>query len=665
MIFLLAGNPNVGKSTFFNFMTQSHVHVGNYSGVTVEKRVHHIKNYAGANLVDLPGTYNVSPSGEDEGVVTYSLLNENYKGIINIIDSTHMKRNMHLTVQLLELGAPTLLVFNLKDALKNNGYVIDTEKITKLLKCNAISISATERNNDDQVKIAEELKNIRAFKALELDYPAPIKWGLQRIHDLLRYDTMQVKKKWMALQLLEGNEGIYQFLDLAKEEKIRNVVKEVEAKIIEEKIALSLKGAIFNTRRVFIESIMKEALIKVEEKEHSKYFNQKIDKYVTHPILGLPIFFAVMLLVYQISFGGIGLGTFLTDYFDIFLNDVVAFNIGKALNFIGINGFAYGLLVDGLIAGVNGVLIFLPQIIILFFLLALLEGTGYMARVAIVMDRFLSRFGFNGKSIVPIITGFGCTVPAIMATRTITDKKERLLTIMTIPFISCSARLPIYVIFIGLFFNKYQAIVMLMIYILGILVMLVSAKLFSLSYFKGSGSNFILEVPPYRMPQFRTVMNQAFEKARRFVKKAGTFILIGSVILWLLSNIGPAGIDINPEESFLSIIAGFIAPIFIPLGFGTWQATSSLISGFLAKEIVVSSLIVLYGSEAGIALAFTTLSAITYVIFASLYIPCISTVATIKSETRSNKWTLFSIVYPFVVAYIVALIIRLLFSVFI
>ena len=405
-------------------------------------------------------------------------------------------------------------------------------------------------------------------------------------------------------------------------------------------------------------------MIKVEEKEHSKYFNQKIDKYVTHPILGLPIFFAVMLLVYQISFGGIGLGTFLTDYFDIFLNDIVAFNIGKALNFIVINGFAYGLLVDCLIAVVNCLLIFLPQIIILFFLLALLEGTGYMARVAIVMDRFLSRFGFNGKSIVPIITGFGCTVPAIMATRTITDKKERLLTIMTIPFISCSARLPIYVIFIGLFFNKYQAIVMLMIYILGILVMLVSAKLFSLSYFKGSGSNFILEVPPYLMSQFRTLMHQAFEKARRFVKKAGTFILIGSVILWLLSNIGPSGIDINPEESFLSIIAGFIAPVFIPLGFGTWQATSSLISGFLAKEIVVSSLIVLYGSEAGIALAFTTLSAITYVIFASLYIPCISTVATIKSETRSNKWTLFSIVYPFIVAYLVALIIRLVFSVF-
>ncbi|MCF7925260.1 MAG: ferrous iron transport protein B [Candidatus Izimaplasma sp.] len=665
MIYLLAGNPNVGKSTFFNFMTKSHVHVGNYSGVTVEKRVHHIKHYPGANLVDLPGTYNVSPSAEDEGVVTYSLLHEDYKGIVNIIDSTHMKRNLHLSVQLLELGVPMLLVFNLKDALRNDGYVIDTKKVSKLLNCNAVSISSTKRDDNDDTLVAEEIKNMRAFKAIELDYPQAVTWGIQRIHDLLRHDTLQVKKKWLALQILEGNEGIFDQLDLVKADKIRQVVKEVEARVIKEKVALSLKGAIFNTRLEFIESIVDQSLIRVEQKEHSKYYKQRIDKALTHPVFGLPIFFTIMLLIYQISFGGIGLGTLLTTGFEWVWSEIVVQYTSSGLNFIGITGFAHGLIVDGLLAGVGGVLIFLPQILILFFLLSILEGVGYMARVAILMDRFLSKFGFNGKSIVPMITGFGCTVPAIMATRTIRNPKERLLTILTIPFISCSARLPIYVIFIGLFFNRYQAFVMMLIYLLGIFVMLVSAKVFSLSYFKGSGQEFILELPPYRIPQLRTISYQAFEKAKGFIKKAGTFILVGSVVLWIFSNVGPEGININQEDSFLSIIAGWVSPLFMPLGFGTWQATSSLIGGFLAKEIVVSSLIVLYGSQAGIAGAFTLVSAMTYVVFASLYVPCISAVATIRAETKSTKWTLFSIFYSFIVAYLVALTIRLILMIFI
>ncbi len=664
MIYLLAGNPNVGKSTFFNFMTLSHVHVGNYSGVTVEKRVHHIKHYEGANLVDLPGTYNVSPSSEDEGIVTYSLLSESYSGVVNIIDSTHLRRNLHLTIQLLELGVPTLLVLNLKDALRSNGYVIDVEKMSNRLRSNAICVSARERNSEDRLNISNKLKNLRIYKSIELDYHPHVKWGLQRINDLLGYDTIQVKKKWLALQILEGNEGIFKFLDLTKEKKIKDVVKEVEEKIIKDEIALSLKGAIFNTRREFINNLVDDCLIQVEDKEHSKYFNQKIDRVLTHPGWGIPIFFVIMLAIYQISFGKfMGVGAFLTTYFEYFWNELLVHYLGLFLEFLGISGFAYGLIIDGIMAGVGGILVFLPQIVVLFFLLALLEGTGYMARVAIVMDRFLSKFGFNGKSIVPMITGLGCTVPAIMATRTIVDKKERILTILTIPFISCSARLPIYVIFISLFFDKYRALVMLGIYLLGIIVTLLSAKLLSLSYFKGSGSKFLLEVPPYRMPQLRTITYQAFEKARRFVKKAGTFILVGSIILWLLSNIGMEGININTEDSFLSNIAGFISPIFSPLGFGDWQATSSLISGFLAKEIVVSSLNILYMGD--IASGFTMLSAITYVVFASLYIPCIATVATIRAETRSMKWTLFSVVYPFIVAYMVALIIRLIFSIFI
>lgn len=663
MIYLLAGNPNTGKSTFFNSMTQSHVHVGNYSGVTVEKRVHHVKGFEGANLVDLPGTYNVSPAGEDEGVVTYSLLNESYNGIVNILDSTHLKRNLHLTLQLLELGVPTLMVLNLKDALKNNGYVIDIKKLSKILNVNTVSISAKERNKEDMELVTNELKALRAYKGLDLEYPQPIKWGIQRIHDLLRHDTLQVKKKWLALQILEGNDGIFKYLNLQKEDKIRTVVKEVEERVIAEKFALSLKGAIFNTRREFINEIVDEVMVKVEDKEHSKYFNQKIDRVLTHQAWGIPIFLLIMLVVYQISFGNfLGLGNFLSGLFETFLTWGIG-HVADFLTTLGFTGFAHGLIIDGVFAGVGGILIFLPQIIVLFFLLAILEGTGYMARVAIVMDRFLSRFGFNGKSIVPIISGFGCTVPAIMATRTISNKRERVLTIITLPFVSCSARLPIYGMFVSAFFQEYRAVIILGIYLLGVLVMLLSAKLLNLTYFKGEGSDFILELPPYRVPQLRTVTYQALEKAKRFIKKAGTFILVGSIILWVLSSVGPTGIDIDSSNSFLGIIAGFIAPIFNPLGFGTWQATSSLISGFLAKEVVVSSLNVLYGIG-GISFAFTKLSALTYIVFASLYVPCISTVATIKSETGSNKWTIFSVVYPFIVAYIVALAVNLIFGLF-
>ena len=662
--YLLAGNPNVGKSTFFNFMTQSHVHVGNYSGVTVEKRVHHIKNVKDANLVDLPGTYNVAPNSEDEGVVTYSLLMESYKGIINIIDSTHLKRNLHLTIQLLELGVPSLLVLNLRDALRTNGYVIDTEKMKQKLKVSVVNISAKENNKEDQVKIAEEIKMLQAVKGLQLDYHPTVMWGIQRIHDLLRFDNFQVKKKWIALQLLEGNEGIFKNFDLAKEDRIREVIQEVEERVIEENIALSLKGAIFNTRREYITEIVEECMVKVEEKEHSKYFNQRIDKIITHPFFGIPIFLVVMLIIYQLSFGEfLGIGKLLTDYFELFWNDIIVNYTGQLLGVLGMTGFLYGLVVDGILAGVGGVLIFLPQIITLFFLLAILEGTGYMARVAIVMDRFLSRFGLNGKSIVPIITGFGCSVPAIMATRTIADKKERILTILTIPFVSCSARLPIYAIFVSIFFKSYRAPIILGLYILGVLVTLLSAKLFSLTLFKGAENQFVLELPPYRIPQLRTITYQALEKAKRFVKKAGTFILVGSIILWLLSNNGFGGISVDPSESFLSDIAGAISWVFTPLGFGTWQATSSLMSGFLAKEVVVSSLNILYVGD--IASGFTVAAALAYVVFSSLYVPCISTVATIKAETQSIKWTVFSVVYPFIVAYAVAGVIRLMFWPFI
>ncbi|MFW5838925.1 MAG: ferrous iron transport protein B [Bacillota bacterium] len=659
MIYLLTGNPNVGKSTFFNALTESNVHVGNYPGVTVEKRAHTIKDLADATLVDLPGTYNVAPTSEDEGIVTKALLEESYNGIVNIIDSTHLKRNLQLTVQLLELGAPTLVVCNLEDALGATGYKVDTDKLKDRLNANVVSVTATKDMQATQAKTISALKHLTPQEPLHITYPDVVEEAIKTISNLLRFDTLQVNRRWAALQVLEGNQALIDYVDPHKLETINRVIKDTEDYIIKHNLGLSLVGVIFMTRRAFIESVVSDVLVKEVDKAHPKYFNQKVDRYLTHPLLGIPFFFFVMFMVYQISFGTfLGLGVFLQGGFEWFYDEVFATYTSQFLELIGFSGFIHGLIVDGMIAGVGGVLVFLPQIVILFFLLSILEGTGYMARVSMVMDRTLSKFGLNGRSIVPIITGFGCAVPAVMSTRTIADKKERFLTMLTLPFVSCSAKLPIYGIFVSLFFEQYRAVVMMGLYLLGIVMILIASALLKSTVLKGAGSKFALEVPPYRMPQLRTITYQALDKAKRFLKKAGTFILIGSMILWLLSNTGPGGLLVPQEESFLAYIAGFIAPIFIPLGFGTWQATSALISGFLAKEVVASSLIILYGSETAITLAFTIPSAIIFLVFSSLYVPCLATLATIKGETNSKKWTVFAVIMPFVLAYIVALLVR-------
>lgn len=650
MKYLLIGNPNVGKSSLFNTITNSYAHVGNWSGVTVQQTIGEISGTG--ELIDLPGTYGVSPSSEDEGLVTHVLLNEHYNSVINIVDSTHLKRNLHLTIQLLELGVPTFLVLNMIDELKRSGLDIDIDKMSEILGVDIYPISVKDEIGIDELK--EGLTNIKARNPLRIFYGKIIDDAIDEIKLLLRTEVLHVKKCWLAIQLLEGNEKVFDYLEINNKEKIRQIIAETEQKIIKNQEASSLKGAIFMARRRFINNLLFECVIQVSEKDHVKYFNRKIDKIVTNPVLGILSFFMVMFLVYFLTFDLIGAS--LSDLVEYIIFDKISPMLSETLPGLGISSHILKLITDGIIAGVGGVLIFVPQVMTLFFLLAILEGTGYMARVAIMMDHLLSRFGLNGKSIVPMITGLGCNVPAILATKTIPNKHEKILTILIIPFMSCSARIPIYALIANLLFDKYVSLIIMGMYVLGFIIALISAKLFSVSILKNTQNNFVLEIPPYRVPHWKNVWRQSKLYTRGFIENAGKYIFFGAILFWFLQYIGPGGVAVDSDESILALISGWIAPIFTPLGFGSWQATSSIIGGFLAKEFLAASMLILYGGEQAIVSSFTTASAISFIVFSLLYIPCLATVGVIKSETKSWKWTLFSIMYSFTVAYLISFI---------
>ncbi|HAX74173.1 MAG TPA: ferrous iron transport protein B [Firmicutes bacterium] len=657
MNYLLIGNPNVGKTTFFNILTGANAHVGNYSGITVDKLEGTIKK-TGHNLIDLPGTYSVTPSSEDEGVVTYALLKERFNGILNIVDATHLKRNLQLTVQLLETGTNVLIAMNMMDALQKQGLTLNKQKLEELLGVKVNLISALKNEGIDDV--VADLQDITTSKPLKLYYGLELETAISKLMSKLNDIETPLDKRWIAIQILEGNPGILQHLPLVNPSEILPIVSETEKQIIDKKIALSLKGAIFNKRRELIHKIYNECVTTSNTGtafKENKPTLSPVDHYLTHPVWGLVIFFTIMFVIYMITFDW--LGNPISDGFDLVLTSWLIPTIESLLAAINIipGSFLYGALIEGLAAGVGGVIIFLPQILILFFCLSLMEAIGYMARVAIVMDYIFSKVGLNGKAIVPLVTGFGCNVPAIMATRTIPDKMERIKTMMIIPFMSCSARLPIYVLFVGLFFKEHQAVVIMGLYLLGIIVALLSAKLLTVSLFKKTEAHFVLEIPPYRVPQLKNLMHQTLSRGSDFLHTAGKFIVIGSILLWILNAMGPTGLHVNNNESYLAIVGGWIAPLFAPLGFGTWQAGSSLVVGFLAKELVASSSLIIVGGEAGIVSLFTPIQAFSFVVFSLLYIPCLSTVGVMYQETKSARTTTFMVAFGLIVAYVVTFII--------
>ncbi|TCP70641.1 ferrous iron transport protein B [Baia soyae] len=580
----LAGNPNTGKTSLFNMLTKSYEYVGNWTGVTVEKKVGKLKS-GDAELVDLPGIYSLNPLSKDEGVSIHYLMNEMPSTIINIVDGSLLERNLNLTVQLLEYGQPLLIGLNMVDIAKSRGIRIDQKKLAKLLGVPVVPIIARTGSGCDEV--LDKLDQSVSPSTFQIDYGEIIEQAISVIDARLEADP-PYHHRWLAIQFLEGNQVVKDKLSAwIPEEDLNQLYDQTEKRIKDTGESHSLPSYIYKARNERIKAIIGDS-VHVEQNSTTNW-TEKIDRILLNRFLGIPLFLAVMYLVFQFTFDW--LGSQISDQLDGFLSGPVSDGLTWLLTTCGASSFIKSVVLEGIVSGVGGVLVFVPQIFILFFFISWLEDSGYMARIALLMDRLMSSVGLNGKAFIPMIIGFGCNVPGIMAARTIEHPKERLLTILLSPLMSCSARLTVYALFAAAFFSSHQSLIVLSLYVLSIVTALLLAKLFSSTFLKHEDqSAFVIELPPYRVPQWRILLRSTWEKGKGFVRKAGTFIFGGSVVIWLLSYSGPSGFDVEMNQSFLAIIGNAIAPLFDPIGFGNWQAGASLLTGFLAKEVVVSTM---------------------------------------------------------------------------
>lgn len=653
----LIGNPNTGKTSLFNNLTGSYEYVGNWSGVTVDKKVGVFKNNLG-RLIDLPGVYTLNPLSKDEGVVTSFFLNEQVDRLLNILDASQLERNLHLTLQLLEYQKPIFIGLNMVDVARNRGIYIDVNKLSNLLGIPVVPVVARNGKGCDQlIQVLADKEGVESRQNL-VDYGKEVDTAIDLLASEIAGKTDH-SIRWLALQWFEGNPYVKDYLfKIAASEKLELILKNLETKVKQNYNAKTLANFIYSKRKATIDQIVAET---VNWSNAKIPLTEKIDAIVTNRFLGMPIFLLLMYFMFMLTFDW--LGTPLADLLDSFLNGPVTAGFESLLNMLNASTFIHDLIINGIVAGVGGVLVFVPQIFILFFFISLLEDSGYMARVALVMDRIMESVGLNGKAFIPMIIGFGCNVPGIMAARTIEAPRERLLTILLTPLMSCSARLPVYALFVGAFFAGHKALIVLSLYVLGIVVALMMAKLFSSTLLKSETSLFVIELPPYRMPQFQSLWRSTWDKGKGFVRKAGTFIFAGSVFIWLLSYAGPDGLRVDMDHSFLAAIGSVIAPILAPIGFGTWQAAASLITGFLAKESIISTMNIIYfvpngGSLQGLlANYYTPLAAYSFMVFILLYIPCLATTATIYKETGSKKWTAFAIGYALTIAYVLSFVV--------
>lgn len=653
----LLGNPNTGKTSLFNNLTGSYEYVGNWSGVTVEKKIGYFKNNP-AVLVDLPGVYSLNPLSKDESVVTEYLLTEPFEKILNIVDASQLKRNLHLTIQLLEYGKPITVGLNMLDVANNRGIYIDKEKLANMLGVPVVSVIA--RSGEGCLELSEVVTSPQSTvgNAHIVHYGDEIESTIEQLTNQLK-NVSEISPRWLCCQLLEGNKHVKKYVEKYIDEiTLSNIVSQLE-ETINYKYSKTLNQLMYQKRNEVINRIATETITR--KMETRLPLSERIDRIVTNKFLGIPIFLLLMYVMFMLTFDWLGFP--LSDGLENFITGPLSAGLENVLVSLGVSAFIQSLILEGIVAGVGGVLVFVPQIFILFFFISLLEDSGYMARVALVMDRMMEAVGLNGKAFIPMMIGFGCNVPGIMAARTIETPKERLLTILISPLMSCSARLPIYALFVGAFFVKYKALVVLSLYVMGIVVALILAKLFSKTILKGETSLFVIELPPYRLPQIKGLARSTWDKGKGFIKKAGTFIFAGSVVIWLLSYLGPGGTNISLDDSYLAAIGGVIAPLLHPLGFDTWQAGASLITGFLAKESIISTMNIIYfvpdeiGLQGLLAQFYTPLAAYSFMVFILLYIPCLATTATIYKETGSKKWTAFSIGYALFIAYLLAMII--------
>ena len=660
----LAGNPNCGKTTLFNALTGSNQYVGNWPGVTVEKKegTAHLGDRE-LTVVDLPGIYSLSPYSMEEIVARDFIIGENPDAVIDIVDATNLERNLYLTVQLLELEKPMVLALNFMDEVEARGDHIDISRLSRELGVPVVPIIArTGQGLDELLQVAHRQMHLGyTFEPDDLydDFTHDIHHRMgELIHDAAY--AAGLPAHWASIKLLEGDEIVAKALNLPAEtqKKLDGIIAEYE----QSSDLGDRETLIADSRYQYIQRVVSHSVVKGTEKGPS--LSQKIDRVVTGKYTALPLFLLAMLCMFAITFGPFG--SWLQDGVSALI-DLFSSWLEGTMTAAGVSPVLISLVCDGIIAGVGGVLSFLPQIALLFFFLSFLEDSGYMSRAAFIMDRLLRRFGLSGKAFIPMLMGFGCTVPAIMGARTMENEKDRRMTILLIPFMSCSAKLPVYGMIAGAFFGAWAGLVVFGLYLIGMVCGILSGLLFKHTLFSGEPAPFVLELPPYRLPSMENIATHVWQKVKGFLIKAGTLILLMSMVLWILQSFDfHLHMVEDASASMLGTIGGWIAPIFAPLGFGFWQAAVALLTGLIAKEMVVSSLSMFYGfaltaSSAQVAAAmtgFTPLAAFSMLVFILLYVPCVAAVSTLAKEMNSLKWTLFSILWQIGVAYVAALIVH-------
>lgn len=654
LTFALVGNQNCGKTTLFNVLTGSNQHIGNFPGVTVDRKDGVIKGYPDTLITDLPGIYSMSPYSSEEIVTREFLLMDKPKGIINILDATNIERNLYLSMQLMELGIPMVIALNMMDEVRVNGGSVRINAIEELLGVPVIPISAAKGEGIEElvshaIHVAkyQEKPQISDFCSKDSAVHRFIHGIMSLISD--HADKAGYPERFAASKVVEGDSLVLKHLELEQNEKemIEHIIVQME-----EECGMDRASAIADMRFAYIEDVCKNTVVKPRESKE-RIRSQKIDKLLTGKYTGIPMFIAIMGLVFYLTFNVIGAA--LSNVLDILITFVTN-GVDNLLTAMNVNSVLHTLIIDGIFNGVGSVLSFLPIIVTLFFFLSILEDSGYMARVAFIMDKLLRKLGLSGRSIVPMLIGFGCSVPGVMASRTLSSERDRRMTVLLTPFMSCSAKVPIYAFFSAAFFPHYAALVMIGMYFIGIIVGIIMAFIFKKTLFKGEPVPFVMELPNYRMPGAKNVVHLLWEKAKDFLQKAFSIIFIATILIWFMQNFDiRLNVVADSRQSILAVLAGMITPLFKPLGFGDWRLVTAILTGVMAKESVVSTISILFGSTIEMVSVISAAGAMSFLVFCLLYTPCVAAIASVKKEL-GGKWAAYVVVIQCVVAWIAALI---------
>ena len=657
MIFALIGNQNCGRTTLFNQLTGANQHVGNFPGVTVDQKVGEIKEHKNCSVVDLPGIYSLRPYTSEEIVTRDFLINEKPDAIINIVDATNIERNLYLTLQLLEMQIPMVLALNMMDEVRNNGGSIDVMGMSEKLGIPVVPISAVKAEGISELveKVIRTAEKKKYPKITDFCEKGPVHRCIHALsHQVEDHaQNLGISPRFAATKVVENDVEIIKKLNFSRNEfeMMQHSIEEMEADH-----KMDRNAALADMRYTFIEKVCKDTVKHPKEsKEHKR--SEKIDKVLTNKYLAIPMFLAIMMLIFYLTFGLIG--AWLSDLLSLGIEQITDI-CDKGLTAYGINPVVHSLIIDGVFAGVGSVLSFLPVIVVLFFFLSILEDSGYMARIAFVMDKLLRKIGLSGRSFVPMLIGFGCTVPAVMATRTLSSDRDRKMTIMLTPFISCSAKIPVYSVFAMAFFKDHAALVMMALYVTGIVVSILVALILKGTVFSGKPVPFVMELPNYRLPSVKSVLQLMWDKAKDFLQRAFTIIFVATIIIWFLQTFDTRlNVVTDSANSLLAVLGRWVAPIFTPLGFGDWRISTSLITGFTAKEAVVSTMSVLCGTSMSnlpqtLGSFFTPLSAVSFLVFTLLYTPCVAAIAAIRREMDSALQAVGIVIMQCVIAWLVA-----------